>query len=172
MKKKSADSNIEYKKFSDLKSGDKIYATKVAYHKCCSPSSFKKVAVYQFVEFRKEDSIFTSITANLDFPEDGLACRCEKLITLHNPAKLVTNDNFTFADEVFVTNRLESSVYYNGNSEKVFFATPDKRLLDKYLAWQYNLFINDFKQQLKKYRSYLSETKKYYKETIKKYKDE
>lgn len=172
MKKKPADNNIEYKKFSDLNSGDKIYATKVAFHKCCNPSSFKKVAVYQFVEFRKEDSIFTSITADLDFPEDGLACRCEKLITLHNPAKLLTNDNFAFADEVFVTNRLESSVYYNGNSESIFFATPDKRLLDKYLDWQYNLFINDFKQQLKKYRNYLTETKKYYKETIKKYKDE
>lgn len=172
MKKKSADSNIEYKKFLDLKKGDKIYATKVAYHKCCNPSSFKKVALYQFVEFRKEDNTFTSITADLDFPEDGLACRCEKLITLHNPAKLLTNDNFTFADEVFVTNRPESSVYYNGNSEAVFFATPDKRLLDKYLDWQYSLFINDFKQQLKKYRSYLTETKKCYKETIKKYKDE
>lgn len=172
MKKKTKQENIEYKKFSELKPGDKIYTTNVAFHKCCDPKTFEKVVVYTFVEFVKLDGIFTSVTADRHFPEDGVACRCKNLFALHNPAKLITNDNFAFADKVFLTNRPDTSVYYGGDIQQILFATPDKRLLDLYLNWQYGLFISDFKQQLKKYRQYLSDTKKNYKKTLKRLKDE
>ncbi len=171
MKKKVKEENIEYKKFSELKPGDKIYTTNVAYYKCCDPKTFEKVVVYTFVEFVK-GSIFTEVTADRDFPEDGVAGRYKNLFTLHNPEKLITNDNFAFADKVFLTNRPDTSVYYGGDIQHILFATPDKRLLDLYLNWQYRLFINDFKQQLKKYRQYLSDTKKNYRKTLKRLKDE